>query len=579
MNRSSDTSFPSVLCRGVLLLAVLGLTACASDATVRERAPHYVSLNAQSTNSAIKVAKSARGVIPDTGAKILHAMRLANTTPLVALGEDIQASQEALERLKVNPKDGGALHDYNFAVARMIGIIRSSKLDPWTRPLIVPGPSGTGNYVLEHKPDPRPSWNPALYTFTPADEFMIGGKYVEQHVSRPGIGAPVVAVGKGLNKDWQKNYFTKKVFYGVTAVARFQGNRCIIAFEDPLAKETTTVNGRTMDLSADFTVPLAVMLASTASKVPKLERMLNPEKYAETAQLARLEPYNPNKTVVLVIHGLMDSPSTWAPMIINLRSDPEIRKHYQFWFYSYPSGYPYPYSASILRENLDGAEKRFPLQKPMVVIGHSMGGCISRLLITDTGETLWKKLFHHSPSKTLLPAASKKLYTDALIFNHRPEIGRVIFISSPLKGSEMASLSIGRIGSMLIRTPNKLLLAGNDALKIATFHANDLKLKRAPNSIDTLSPKNRFVRMINSIPIVSDIPYHTIIGDRGKGDSPHSSDGVVPYWSSHMDGAQSECIVPSDHGAHQNPQAFAEVKRILKLNVDEGKKEAATQAQ
>ena len=142
----------------------------------------------------------------------------------------------------------------------------------------------------------------------------------------------------------------------------------------------------------------------------------------------------------------------------------------------------------------------------------------------------------------------------------------MIFISAPLKGSEIASLSIGRIGSMLIRTPRSLLLAGNDALKVATFHANDLKLKRAPNSIDTLSPKNRFVRMINKIPITPGIPYHTIQGDRGKGDTPNSSDGVVPYWSSHMEGAQSECIVPSDHGAHQNPKAFDEVARILKLN-------------
>jgi pimeloyl-ACP methyl ester carboxylesterase len=500
-----------------------------------------------------------------TGQKIIRAMRLARVSPLVALGENIQASQEALTLLKQNPGDASALHDYNFAVARMVGIIRANKLDPWTHPLSVPSPSG-GVYLLEHKPDPRPMWNPALYTFTPADEFIIGGKYVEEHVSRPGIGAPVVAVGKGDNKEWRTNYFTKKVYYGVTAVARFQGNRCIIAFEDPLDHERTPVNGRTMDLAADFTVPLAVMLTSTTHRVPKMERMINPEKWAETAQLSRLEPYNPNKAVVLVIHGLMDSPSTWAPMIINLRSDPEIRKHYQFWFYSYPSGYPYPYTASILRENLNGVEKRFPLHKPMVVIGHSMGGCISRLLITDTGETLWERLFNHTPAETRLPASSKKLYTDAMIFKHRAEIGRVIFISSPLKGSEMASLSLGRIGSMLIRTPRKLLLAGNDALKVVTFQSNDLKLKRAPNSIDTLSPKNRFVRMINTIPIVPGVPYHTIIGDRGRGDSPHSSDGVVPYWSSHMDGAQSEYIVPSDHGAHQNPKAFEEVKRILRLN-------------
>jgi hypothetical protein len=56
------------------------------------------------------------------------------------------------------------------------------------------------------------------------------------------------------------------------------------------------------------------------------------------------------------------------------------------------------------------------------------------------------------------------------------------------------------------------------------------------------------------------------MGDRGKGDAPNSSDGVVPYWSSHMDGAKSELIVPSAHSAHQNPQAIQEVRRILMLN-------------
>jgi len=542
-------------CRILLCSVIVALTGCASDATVKERPPHYHSLGSMTATAA-------------TGQKILKAMRLAQTSPLVALGESIQASQEALAILKQNPKDASALHDYNFAVSRIIGIIRVNKLDPWTHPLTVPSPSG-GIYLLEHRPDPRPMWNPALYTFTPADEFMIGGKYVEEHVSRPGMGAPVVAVGKEDNKEWRSNYFTKKVYYGVTAVARFQGNRCIIAFEDPLAQETTSVNGRRIDLAADFTVPLAVMLASTTHRVPKLERLLNPEKYAETAQLSRLEPYNPNKAVVLVIHGLMDSPSTWAPMIINLRSDPEIRKHYQFWFYSYPSGYPYPYSASILRENLDGAEKRFPLHKPMVVIGHSMGGCISRLLITDTGDTLWKLIFKKSPAQTPFPPTSRKLYADALIFKHRSEVGRVIFISAPLKGSDLATISLGRIGSMLVRTPGFFMQAGKDALKVATLHADELQIRRPPNSIDTLSPKNRFVRMINKIPITLGIPYHTIIGDRGRGDSPKSSDGVVPYWSSHMDGAQSECVVPSDHGAHQNPRAFEEVKRILKLNASE----------
>ena len=202
----------------------------------------------------------------------------------------------------------------------------------------------------------------------------------------------------------------------------------------------------------------------------------------------------------------------------------------------------------------------------MVVIGHSMGGCISRLLITDTGDQLWKKQFGKTPDQMHLSPTSRQILEEALIFKHRPEIGRVIFISSPLKGSEIAKNPLGRFGSMLIRTPNSLLFTGREAFKSIAFHSGDLRLKRAPNSIDTLSPNNRFVRNINTIPIAAGIPYHTIIGDQGKGDSPNSSDGVVPYWSSHMDGAVSECVVPSDHGAHQNAKAFDEVQRILKLN-------------
>ena len=98
---------------------------------------------------------------------------------------------------------------------------------------------------------------------------------------------------------------------------------------------------------------------------------------------------------------------------------------------------------------------------------------------------------------------------------------------------------------------------------------DSLKVKGIPNSVDTLAPNNRFVREINKVPLTPGIPYHTIMGDRGKGGNhdktrPVQSDGIVPYWSSHMDGAQSELVVPSHHSAHQNPKAIAEVKRILK---------------
>ena len=74
------------------------------------------------------------------------------------------------------------------------------------------------------------------------------------------------------------------------------------------------------------------------------------------------------------------------------------------------------------------------------------------------------------------------------------------------------------------------------------------------------------MRELDKFPIAPGVPYHSIIGDRGRGDGAKSSDGVVPYWSSHLKGASSELIVPSDHSAPLNAEAIAEVRRILKLH-------------
>ena len=75
------------------------------------------------------------------------------------------------------------------------------------------------------------------------------------------------------------------------------------------------------------------------------------------------------------------------------------------------------------------------------------------------------------------------------------------------------------------------------------------------------------MKIMNTLPLPKDVLYHSIIGDRGRGDAPNSSDGVVAYWCSHADGAKSERIVPSSHGANQNPKGIAEVERILKQHI------------
>jgi len=533
-------------------LAALALAGCAQYATVSHKKPQFHPPGA--TAGSVQQG-------------IANGLRQEKRDPLASIGEYLTVAELAAKQLDQNPNDAAAQYAYNFAVGRVIATIEHAKLDPWTQPLRIP--AAGGDFTLTYKPDRRPQWNPALYDFTPADEFDVKGTYVKEHVRKQGIGAALAATGRGKNENAKRDFSSPRVFYGITVVIRFEGRRAVIAFEDPLSTERVTLGQRSYPLAADFTVPMAVMLASTNPKKLELTRLLWPGDYAETARIARLQPYDPNKTVVLVIHGLMDSPATWAPMINDLRGDEEIRSKYQFWFYSYPSGYPYPHSAAILRRQLDEIQKRYPLHKKMVVIGHSMGGCISRLLITDAGNQLWMKIFGKPPGETPMSPESRKLVSDALIFHDRPEIGRVIFISAPLRGSDLASNWAGRFGSMLVKTPANLLGVSKDLFKVAMFQPGDLQLTRIPNSVDTLAPNNRFVRVINTVPIKTGIPHHVISGDRGKGGNkdktkPVMSDGIVPYWSSHMDTATSELVVHSDHSAHQNPQAIAEVKRILK---------------
>jgi pimeloyl-ACP methyl ester carboxylesterase len=221
---------------------------------------------------------------------------------------------------------------------------------------------------------------------------------------------------------------------------------------------------------------------------------------------------------------------------------------------------------------MDAIRKAYPDHKDVVLIGHSMGGVISRAMVTNAGNSIWKAAINRPPEELGLDRESKELLRDALIFDARDDVARAIFIAAPHRGSNLASNWVGRIGSRLVRAPSTLVNVGTQLKNVMTLDSAAVNFQRMPNSVDTLSPDNRFVKAIDQLPIAPGIPYHSIMGDRGKGGNrdrtkPVSSDGIVPYWSSHMEGAESELIVPSNHSAHQNPQAIDEVRRILRKHV------------
>jgi len=499
------------------------------------------------------------------GSATKYLVAAEHEQPLAALGHDLLAAKISYVVLERQPKNESARSIYNFAVARIVQDVDRADLEPWQQPATVL--TDQGRYSLVSPKPVDADHDPSRYDLFPTDTLKIGGKFFQTYSTVSGLGAPIAVVGRRQSQNFRQQYKLRRIYAPITAIVRFSGRQATLEFNDPLNAESITLNNHVFPLAADFDAPTALLIAREHPERLGLSRVLNPAAYSDTAMLTRLQQFDPARTPVIFVHGLQETGASWAPMIDSLRDDPAIRKHYQFWYFSYPSGYPYPYAAALFRRDLDGIERAFPNHKRIVLIGHSMGGLICRLMITDAGGKIWRTFFATPPAKTPLASDTRKLLEEALVFNHRSDVQRVIFISTPHRGSELATGWIGRIGAALVRTPRLFTSTYAAAKPLLIADPAARPLNRMPNSVDTLEPNDRFVEAVNKLPITPGIPYHSIMGDRGRGDTPNSSDGVVPYWSSHLAGAQSELIVNSDHGAQYNPEAIREVERILKLNL------------
>ena len=533
-----------------LVILTLAIVGCSQYSTVTERPPSY------------------RSDTP-SGQMIELALKHPAKEPLLQLGRYLDAAAAAAAVLEKKPTDPQALDDYNFAVARIFGTVCDAGLEPWKAPLACPGATHVWSFAINA--DSRPERNPANYKLLPADRYRFKGKLVVEQAEKPGLGAPLIAVSL-INATKIDPYAQgKTVYYGVTGLVDFKGRNCTASWLDPLSVENVSMSGRNYPLAANFSAPAALALAELQPRKKELAGLFKPEESVRP-RLARLQPYDPKKIPILCVHGLGDSHATWAPMIQSLRMDPVVRQNYQIWFYSYPTGYPYPLSAAELRRQMDAISIHYPGHKKIVLLGHSMGGMISRTMITDSGTKLWDSIYDKPPAEMPFSKETRKEMSEALIFEHRKDVSRVIFLSPSHRGADMATNFLGRLGSKLIGGPADMVGGDTSILTLAKPKTDGTSATKMPNSVDFLNPQNRFVTTLAGLPLAAGIPYHSILGDRGKGGNrdktpPVSTDGIVPYWSSHLDGAQSELIIPCDHWTNRDPLGIAEVKRILYLHI------------
>lgn len=428
--------------------------------------------------------------------------------------------------------------------------------------------------ILEVSTDSNLTLDPRLAdAIVPAAEIRIS-KMRERSV-QPGAGLPLVVYfpPKSPALRGQAGVPTLAGFCepATALVAQDSKNPRLVLYRTA-AEDDVLLGGRRVKLAADFSAPLAYMLSKGRNRNIDVGALLRADKNFAHTGLYQFSKFDPDKIPVVFVHGLLSRPETWVPAVNGLLAEEKIRERYQFWFFLYPTGLPVWGSAAELRSELERFRKTFdparanPNFDRMVLVGHSMGGLVSSLQIRSGGDALWRQFMKTPPEKLSLSPAAKNRLVEVVEFQPRPEVSRVVFFATPHRGSQMAVNPFTEFASKLIRLPFDFLDKDHRTLREA-LRDEFRELFVAPaNSLVFLRANSPLLESILNLPMKKDVPIHSVIGDRGKGDAPDSSDGVVPYWSSKMDGALSEKIVPSGHGAHEHPEGIAELARILKAH-------------
>ena len=327
-------------------------------------------------------------------------------------------------------------------------------------------------------------------------------------------------------------------------------------------------------IAKDFTAPINY-LTRRAKLIPKITAIIKTNQYIDGIGLHRMNPFDPNKIPVILIHGFKSNPSTWVNLINQLQSDPKIRNRFQFWTFSYPTGIPILYSTMRLRNELNSMREFYDPKgsnknlNNMVLVGHSMGGIIARLLSSTSSKTFKDWLPSGSTISGISPK-SRDLAKKMFHFNSQDFITRSIFFATPHRGAEIASSGIARMISSAIQIPFEIQETFINSLSLnPDISFNDQQFISRMKSINNLRPASEFIRFMHSAPINPRIKTHSIIGI-GKlawwKKLESRSDFVVSYESAQLINSDSELTVAAWHDLNTDSETISEVGRILKTH-------------
>lgn len=473
------------------------------------------------------------------------------------------------------------LHNDSLADAlRAAG--RFGRIEP-TSHWVVNGPAGTMTVPVARKGF---VWSASDFTRLADPREARANQYQKVCHRREGLGAAQVVVRPNPNAGARDRFLPPTSFFAATAVLRPDpavwlggaganagagaGRGDVLELYDPYRVRDVEVAGRPVGLASDVDAVLAMAENAVAGRRYTWSGFLNPTVELSNARVGLIEPYQPGRVVVVFVHGLLDNPYIFSDALADLTVNRGLMERYQVAVFRYPTGNSFLRSASILRRQLREMVATYdprgvdPGMQNMVLVGYSMGGLISKLQITSSGNELWALAADRPIEAMVAPESTKDFLRQTFVFEPQPFVSRVVYMATPHHGSAWATRMLGRFGSRMVERPadtkamtEQLVRDNPDAVR--------LESETLPSSIDLLAHGGPVLEAMQRLPVRPGVQYHTIAG-RGYGpEACARGDTVVPLTSASIPGAASELHVRATHFTiYHAEETIAELDRILR---------------
>lgn len=491
-----------------------------------------------------------------------------------------------VQRNAFDPQFRSICDVYNESLEGMLRIVcGSDNLQLGKRHIV-----GEGDMMFEFTVEVEGRWKDEHFTrFELTNDYKMKG--IENLYHTYGLGVPLIAVpDSSETKDPTAKYYPPRLTLPLTAFCEVlplqkstdtgpQLRKAVLKLYDPLEQTSILLAGRPIPLESDITTPLAYHLNDPLlnTGVVATAAMINANVAKDVYGLYMLEPFDPDKIPVVMVHGLWSSPTTWMEMFNDLRANKDLRSNYQFWFYSYPTGQPFWNSAREMRNDLAEARAELdpdgnsPSFNQMVLVGHSMGGLVSRLQTISSGDRFWKLVSDKEFDQLQGDPESLKILHDTFFFEPNPAVKRVITIATPLHGSQLANPATKWAGQKLFTLPDTVTHDLRAVVRNNEKLLDNPQILTMTTSIDSLSPDSPFFAAMAAAPKSPDVTYNNIVGNLPArsiwtkvGTSTKNGDGVVELESARATDVESQIEVPEEHRyVHQHAKTILEVRRIL----------------